>query len=381
VRAASPVLLLFLLGAGFLGASAPASAETCTCGISLYSVIRWMAPWWGLECVGHCGHCYVGSSCDTAHTAGCGSMTGYVRLRYSSGSTIGQRDCPDDHTTCFRGPSTCDDDPGSWGNVCSADCWRCRFGGDPDGSWDCNYLWDIGQVHQLRALPVVFEGACGTSWFNVLEYIDENDPVCCDDPMGYLSVSTWTKAGSATTYLDPIARNCNGGSQGGVSPHCGTFGATLAVLTSCFPTIGGGSGGGGEDDCGTGKICAAQGLEDQRSALAKSIARREQKLAETRRERVEAEVAERARALGVGAPVTALTDLLYRAEAAALARDKCRVEHKGEEPPQCRELQRELEWLDVPFSRLSGGMTIQEFRSGSALLGPPPAPASPALRP
>jgi hypothetical protein len=375
------ILTALLLAAVVLCPAAGAHADTCTCDIDLWSYSRWMDPWWGLECDEHCGHCYVDSSCDTKHGEGCGAMTGYVRLRYSSGSTIRDRDCPDDHTTvgtCFRGPSACDGG-GSWGNVCSADCWDCVPGGYGDGSWECNGLRDTGWVYQLSAYGVVFAGACGTNWFNVLEYINENDPVCCDDPMGYLNVSTWTQAGSATTYLDGSDVNCNGGSQSGVYPHCGSFGATLAVVTSCFTTVGGGGGGGGEDDCGTGKICDAQ--EEQRLALAESIPRRERTMAETPREDVEAEVAERARALGVNASVTALIELLYRAEAAALARDTCRVEHAGEEPPQCRGLARQLEELDALFGALTGGLTIQEFRSGSAVHGPPPAPAAPALRP
>ncbi|MGH7753282.1 MAG: hypothetical protein ACREN5_10735, partial [Gemmatimonadales bacterium] len=321
MRAANLILLLPLLGAGVLGTAADVSADTCTCDIDLWSYSRWMDPWWGLECDEHCGHCYVGSSCDTAHGEGCGAMTGYVRLRYSSGSTIRNRDCPDDHTTCFRGPSACDGG-GSWGNVCSADCWHCVPGGFGDGSWECNGLRSTGWVYQLSSYDVVFAGACGTNWFNVLEYINENDPFCCDDPMGYLNVSTWTYAGSATTYLEGGDVNCNGGSQGGVYPHCGHFGATLAVVTSCFTTVssgGGGGGGGGGDDCGPTRICKAQGVEEQRFALAESISRRERRMAEAPRERVEAEVAERARILGVNSSVKALTDLLHQAAAAALA--------------------------------------------------------------
>ncbi len=220
-----------------------------------------MDPWWGLECDEHCGHGYVGSSCDTAHGEGCGAMTGFVRLRHSTGSTISNRDCPDDHHTCFRGPSACDDG-GAWGNACNADIWHCVPGGLGDGSWECNGLGDTLWVHQLSASGVTFAGACGS--------------------------------------------NC---------------------------------------------------------------------------EHVEAQVAERARALGVAAPLKPLTDLLYQAETAALALDKCRVEHRAEAPPQCRDLERRREQLDGAFSRLAGGVTLQEFRSGSALQGPPPAPAPPVRRP
>ena len=361
------VLVLLLAGLGVLAAAGAARADTCTCDLYLYSHDRWMSPWWGLECNEHCGHGYVGSSCDTAHGTGCGAMTGFVRFRYSNGNTIRNLYCPDDHYTCFRGPSACDDG-GSWGNTCSADIEHCVPGGSGDGTFDCNYLSDPSWVYQLSATGVRFSGACGTNWFNVYESIDENDPWCCDDPMGTFNVSSYTAEGFATAYLYPGYQNCNGGSQGGVYPHCGLFGASLVVDMSCYTTRGG----------LFSSAAAAEGgppVAEQREALAASLARRARQMAESPREPVVVEVAERARALGVSAPVEALTGLLIQAGVAGLERDDCGV-REGEDAARCRETARALDRLDAEFRKLSG-FTLQEFRSGSPLLGPPPPPVVP----
>lgn len=376
--AASSLLFSLLLGAAILGTAGEARADTCTCDIDLSSTSRWMNPWWALECDEHCGHGYVSSDCDTAHGQGCGAMTGNIKLRYSSGSTFRERGCSDDHWTCFRGPSACDDG-GAWGNVCSADIWHCLAGGYGDGSWECNGLTDNTSVYQLGADGVTFAGACGTNWFNVLEFIQEEDPWCCDDAMGHLNVSTWTAEGWSIVYLYPGAQNCNGGSQSGVYPHCGTFGATLAVITNCFTSAGATGGGGGDGGGGPKSLGGLPEDEiDQQRALADSIARRERKLAETPRNRVESEVTERARSLGVKAAVPELVDLLFEAAIVELDRDRCQVEQPA---TTCADFQRRLGQLDARFKKLSGGVTIRDFRSGATLAGPPPAPAAPAPRP
>lgn len=379
-------LLLFLFSASLLGLAGGASADTCSCHIYVRSVYRWIDPWWGLECTGHCGHAHVGSSCDWAHTAGCGAMIGTVRIRHSNGSTIKNLDCPDDHQTCFRGPSGCDDG-GTWGNICNADVWHCAPGGYSQGKFDCNALSDSARIHQTYTPSAVFAGACGTNWFNVLEHIVENDVGCCDDPMGYINVSAWTAEGYSSTFLSGGDQNCNGGSQGGVYPFCGKFGATLEVESFCSTTYGesgGGGGGGGGENPPPPRAAAVlnaeleKGIEEQRQALAASLPRRERQLAATPRHVVEAEVAERARKLGMRASAKSLTNLLVETAAAELARDRCRVDHPGEQAPACGDLERRLEQLDDVFQKLSGGVGIREFRSGST--GPPPEPVAPAPR-
>ena len=369
-------LVLFLLSAAVFGMAGTASADTCTCQIYVSSDYRWMNPWWGLECNEHCGHGYVGSSCDSLHGTGCGAMTGYVRIRHSNGATITNLNCPDNHRTCFRGPSACDDG-GSWGNTCSADVWCCIPGGEWDGTWNCNALSDSGSEFQTFTSGAVFPGACGTNWFNVLEFIQEEDPFCCDDPMGYINVSTWTAEGYSTTYLSGGDQNCNGGSQGGVYPYCGSFGATLAVTSICSTTYSGSAPPPAlESALATRPL---QGIQEQHEALADSLARRERTLAATPRSVVETEVTERALLLGVKASVPALTDLLVESATAELARDRCQVESSGNSAAACRNLERRLASLNTKFRKLSGGLTIDEFQSGSAVTGPP-APAPPELK-
>lgn len=391
-RAVRPLVFLLLVGASLALAGA-ARADTCTCDIHVWSDYRWMDPWWGLECDEHCGHGYVGSDCDTAHGEGCGAMTGYVKLRYSNGNQIAKRNCPDDHRTCFRGPSACDDG-GSWGNVCNADIWHCISGGKSDGSWECNGLADSPNVWQLSAYGVTFAGACGSNWFNVLEYIEEHDPWCCDDPMGFINVSMYTAAGTRSTYLGGSDENCNGGSQGGVYPHCGLFGATLRVDTSCYTTVssGGGGGGGGGGPIEE-KIEVSvdsrfdSALEPARQAsfeaLAASLDRRRTRLLTVPRAAVEQQVTDRADRLGVDAPVAELTALLAEAETARLALDRCRVEQGFQEAGSpvepvaaCGSYASDLRRVEDRFLRLAG-RSLAEFRSGSPLRGPAPPPAPP----
>lgn len=377
----APILVLLAAGAAILGLAAPAEAATCTCDIEVWSDYRWMDPWWGLECDEHCGHGYVGSDCDTAHGEGCGAMTGFVRLRHPNGATIANRSCPDDHHTCFRGPSACDDG-GAWGNACNADILHCVNGGYADGSFDCNALADSTWVYQLTAYGASFPGACGTNWFNVYEFIDENDPWCCDDPMGELNVSMYTAEGFNTTYLYPSAENCNGGSQGGVYPHCGKFGAQLTVFTSCSTT--GAATAAATSlplDARLSELGRQRPAEASRQAMIQSLERRERKLASTPREEVEVEVRERAAALGVKAPAARLTDLLHEAEAAAIARDRCQAEAEAATAAACRSFERRLARAEEAFERLAGGVTVGEFRSGSTLDGGPPPPAPPPERP
>lgn len=396
------VLAFLLLFGACLAAAGAARADTCTCNIDVLSSYRWMDPWWGLECNGHCGHGYVGASCDTAHGAGCGAMTGYVKLRFSNGNQIKNRNCPDDHRTCFRGPSGCDDG-GSWGNVCSADIWRCVSGGESGGAWECNGLADGGLVWQLSATGVTFGGACGSNWFNVLEYIVEHDPWCCDDPMGFVNVSMYTANGTRTTYLSGSDENCNGGSQGGVYPHCGKFGATLAVVTSCYTTTssggGGGGGGGGEGEplpearmsepigakaqSGPG-AALDQARRSSAEALAASLDRRETRLSTVAREEVAQQVAERAYRLGVEAPVTDLMELLAEAETTRLALDRCAVEQgvveTGGDSGACGPIEADLRGVEDRFLLLAG-WSIDEFRSGQPLYRPVPPPAAPEAWP
>lgn len=394
-------LAFLLLFGAFLALAGTAQADTCTCNIDVFSYYRWMDPWWGLECRGHCGHGYVGSSCDTGHGAGCGAMTGYVKLRFSNGNQIANRNCPDDHRTCFRGPSGCDDG-GSWGNVCNADIWHCVSGGGSGGSWECNGLADSGLVWQLSATGVRFGGACGTNWFNVLEFIDENDPVCCDDPMGFINVSMYTFNGTGTTYLSGSDQNCNGGSQGGVYPHCGRFGATLAVVTSCYTTTssGGGGGGGGEGEplpevrmsepigakAQSGPDAALdQARRSSAEALAASLDRRQTRLSTVAWEEVARQVAVRAYRLAIEAPVAALMELLSEAETTRLALDRCAVEQGvidagGGSVDTCGRIEADLQSVEDRFLLLAG-RSLDEFRSGQSLYRPVPPPVVPEAWP
>jgi len=392
------VLVFVLLVLGMVGLAAgsevdgnPATPELksypiCVCNyIDVWSVYRWMDPWWGLECNNHCGHGYVGSSCDTAHGAGCGAMTGYVKIRDAVGAEIASRNCPDDHATCFRGPSACDSG-GSWGNTCNADTWHCVPGGQSGGEWDCNSLADGTVVYQHSAVGVAFWDACGTGYFNVLEKIQEEDPFCCDDFMGYLNANIPTLEGSWATYVGTGDVNCNGGSQGGVPPNCGQFGATLAVVTSCYTayTATATAGVTGTVEKNSLKSVIKEQhqelTEEQYQALAESIERRAEKMATISREFVTGEVAERAAdyGLGVSAPVPELTDLLIKVGYAELEQDRCRVENRGKaQLLACRRFENQLDQLSTDFQKISGGLTPWEFRTGSALYKTPESTEAP----
>ena len=90
--------------AGTLNAITAASGDSCTCALSVYSGYRWMNRYWGLECNNHASHGVCSNNVDSAHTAGTGAMTGDINLYF--GSYHQYKECPDDHTTCFHGPST-----------------------------------------------------------------------------------------------------------------------------------------------------------------------------------------------------------------------------------------------------------------------------------
>jgi len=391
------VLVFVFLVLGIVGLAAGSEADdnpvapelksypVCACNyIDVWSTYRWMDPWWGLECNNHCGHGYVGSSCDTAHGAGCGAMTGYVKIRDAVGAEISSRNCPDDHATCFRGPSGCDDG-GSWGNTCNADTWHCVPGGNAGGEWDCNSLTDAATVYQSSAVGVVFWDSCGAGYFNVLEKIQEEDPFCCDDFMGYLNANVPTLEGNWVTYVGTGDTNCNGGSQGGVPPHCGQFGATLAVVTSCYTTYTASTTPGftGTVEENSLKSVQAQSQEltkEQRQALADSVKRRAKKMPTISKESVASEVAERAAdyGLGVDAPVSELTDLLIEVGYAELERDRCRVKSWGKANlPACRKFENQLDQLSTDFQKISGGLTPKEFRTGSALYKVPESTEAP----
>ncbi|MDX1996942.1 MAG: hypothetical protein SF066_04425 [Thermoanaerobaculia bacterium] len=214
--AAAPQALEFL---------APASGESCTCSFTVYSSNRSMTGHWGLECNNHGGHGVCSNNVDSLHTAGIGAMTGKIDLFYGGGSA--SRDCPDDHFTCFRGPAN-----GEWGNVCNCDSGHSQFW-NPTGAWYGGDLSDAVEVWQLSTNWLSAAGACNNTYVVVQEFVKENDPWCCDDPMGTLSVALPLQDGVGSVSAPTTTTNCNGGSQSGVYPNCGTFGATIRVAYNC----------------------------------------------------------------------------------------------------------------------------------------------------
>jgi hypothetical protein len=205
-----------------------AYGDSCTCTFTVYSMDRWMNPYWGLECNNHASHGVCSNNVDSAHSAGSGSMTGDIDIYF--GGYHGHRECPDDHYTCFRGPST--DNVGAWGNTCSCDTWHSQYY-NPYVSWYGGSLTDSPAVDQLSTGYWTVAGACNENYVSVKEFIKENDPWCCDDPMGDLWVSLPLADGYNTTTGAASAQNCNGGSQSGVYPYCGTFGANIRVAYIC----------------------------------------------------------------------------------------------------------------------------------------------------
>lgn len=208
--------------------TAKAAGDTCTCALSVYSLNRWMNRYWGLECNNHASHGVCSSNLDSAHSPGTGAMTGDIDLYF--GQHHVHRDCPDDQRTCFKGPST--DHVGSWGNACNCDTWHSQYY-NPSLAWYGGDLTDNAVVDQLHTGYMSVAGACNEVSVSVKEFIQENDPWCCDDPMGDLWVTLPLANGSGTVQGATSVQNCNGGSQSGVYPNCGTFGATIRVAYVC----------------------------------------------------------------------------------------------------------------------------------------------------
>ena len=214
--------------AGMQSVTQASAGDSCTCALSVYSGYRWMNRWWALECNNHASHGVCSNNVDSAHSAGTGAMTGDINLYF--GSYHQYRECPDDGTTCFHGPSTAHS--GQWGNVCSCDTWHSQYY-NPTGDWYGGDLSDSLWVHQVSTPYFTVAGSCDGAYVTVSEYIKENDPWCCDDPMGTLWVSVPVSNGSGNSPGQASVQNCNGGSQSGVYPNCGTFGATIWVAYIC----------------------------------------------------------------------------------------------------------------------------------------------------
>ncbi len=121
---------------------------------------------------------------------------------------------------------------GAWGNTCSCDTWHSQYY-DPASSWYGGALTDSQLVSQLSTGWMTVGGACNEVYVAVKEFIKENDPWCCDDPMGDLWAYLPLADGYGTASAPASAQNCNGGSQSGVYPYCGSFGATIQVAYNC----------------------------------------------------------------------------------------------------------------------------------------------------
>jgi Somatomedin B domain len=206
------------------------SPDHCRCSALVYSRDRFLNRYWGLECNGHAGHGVCSTNLDSFHTAGTGAMTGAIDVFF--GSSPRGRDCPDDHRTCFKGPKPSKTNGGEWGNVCNCDTWHSQSS-NPFGAWYSGDLTDAAEVWQGSFYDMVSDGSCEGQWISVSEFIEENDPICCDDAMGTLWASAPVGNGHRESFVPTSAQNCNGGSQSGVPPYCGTFGATIRIATDC----------------------------------------------------------------------------------------------------------------------------------------------------
>jgi hypothetical protein len=207
-------------------------SQACACSFTVFSSNRFMSGFWALECNGHGGHGVCSNDVDTAHSPGTGAMTGKIDVVFAG--TTKSRDCPDDQTTCFHGPST--DHPGAWGNVCNCDTVHSQTS-NPNLEWYGGNLTDAPEITQFTTDPFSTSGSCAGKLVSVNESIKENDPVCCDDPMGTIQATMQVTEGSGSSSVQASTRNCNGGSQSGVSPNCGDFGATLRVAWSCRTSV------------------------------------------------------------------------------------------------------------------------------------------------
>lgn len=210
---------------GGLDFTALGFGETCTCAFTVYSANRFLNRYWALECNNHGGHGVCSTNVDSLHSAGIGAMTGKVELFY--GGSSARRDCPDDHFTCFRGPAA-----GEWGNVCNCDTWHSQYG-NPSAAWFGGDATDEVEIAQLSTTWFSAPGTCPETRVVVREFIQEHDPWCCDDPMGTIEVSLPLADGVGSVSAPAATVNCNGGSQSGLYPNCGTFGATIRVAYQC----------------------------------------------------------------------------------------------------------------------------------------------------
>ncbi|MGH2626951.1 MAG: hypothetical protein ACRDHY_09915 [Anaerolineales bacterium] len=208
----------------------------CLCSVSVSSLDRWMNRYWGLECACHSGHGVCSNDLDWCgiHTSGQGAMTGEIRA-YFGGDARGI-DCPDDHRTCFKGNLPSKPGGGEWSNVCNCDTSHAQLS-NPDSSFYGGDVTHSELVGQATFWDMVGDGACDWRGVQVEEFIEENDPWCCDDPMGTLIATAWVQEGTVTTDVPVAAENCNGGSQSGQWPYCGTFGATIRITTSCTTRV------------------------------------------------------------------------------------------------------------------------------------------------
>lgn len=214
-----------------LGGSFRTDPQHCVCSATISSRDRWIGQHWALECNGHAGHGVCSSDLDWAHSPGTGAMTGTIYLHHVSGTRV--RDCPDDHRTCFKGPVPSKPGGGEWTNVCNCDTIHSQFS-NPSIAFYGGDLSHGELVTQASFSNLVSDGPCGSGGgFTVVEWIKENDPVCCDDPMGDLVAQFGLPAGAATQEAVVSAQNCNGGSQSGLPPFCGEFGATVRLTTQC----------------------------------------------------------------------------------------------------------------------------------------------------
>lgn len=231
--------------------------DHCTCDkVDMYSSARTMgigADWkFELECNNHGGHGWCSTNVDSAHGAGCGAMTGTLKL-YTA-TQMRTNECSDDHRTCFRGPSYCDNG-GSWGVTCRCDTLHST--GPQYGAFSSalsltdgldvlqNILYNPVYGKATFGNKVVSApGTCFPStnqvWWN--NSIKEHDPVCCDDSMGVVVNSVrpaganWTVAGSyaQTTFYDDgnpgtwsVSADVHGFNCRTVSAWCGGVGESI----------------------------------------------------------------------------------------------------------------------------------------------------------
>lgn len=251
----SPAVIALACAASFVSSEPESWAGSyvayCTCDkVDNYSSQRTMgigSNWkFELECNGHSGHGYCSGDVDSGHGAGCGAMTGSLKL-YTA-TQMKKNDCPDDHHTCFRGPSFCDSG-GSWGNTCRCDtahstgCQFCEFASALSLTSGLDVLQNIlynpiyGRA-TYSGRKVVSQGTCSPAgqqvWWN--NTIKEHDPICCDDSMGTVvagvkpSGANWTVDGSyaQTTLYDDgnpgtwsVAQNVHGFNCRTVTDWCG----------------------------------------------------------------------------------------------------------------------------------------------------------------